>query len=59
VFVAAFFSMVGFGAIKAILLFLAIPSSMAKSKAFEASGNGDDVFNFTHAPLKFNFVVSE
>ena len=57
--VATFFPMVVFGAERAFLLVLTKPSSMAEAEAFQVSGDGDEVFDFTHAPLEFSFMDSE
>ena len=51
--------MVVFGAVRAFLLVLTKPSSMAEAEAFQASGDGDEVLDFTHAPLEFSFMESE
>ena len=58
-FVATFFPMAVFGAVRAFLMVLTKPSSMAEAEAFQASGDGDEVLDFTHAPLEFSFMESE
>ena len=32
---------------------------MSEAEAFAASGNYHEVFNFSHAPIKFNFPESD
>jgi hypothetical protein len=59
VFFVALFPMVILGTLWAFLLVLTKPSGVVEAKAFEAPSNGDEVFDFAHAPLDFMFVESE